>query len=128
MQVKENTIIKSHAVKWIENGYLKGRNVLFGLKLKIGGNKMIKRKVFAGIALAASISLIAPICVPDVSVNSVLAAEEEEAVELSVSGSFPCENGETLEYTFVDGVLTISGKGDKLVNKRYLITIGRLKR
>lgn len=81
---------------------------------------MRKRKIFAGIALVIGVSLMAPICVPDVLVNSVVAAEEEEliAVELAESGSFPCENGETLEYTFVDGVLTISGKGDKLVDRK----------
>lgn len=33
------------------------------------------------------------------------------------SGSLLCENGSTLDFTFVNGVLTISGNGDKLLDE-----------
>lgn len=40
---------------------------------------------------------------------------------LPASGSLACENGNTMDFTFTDGVLTISGTGDKLTeeNKHY---------
>lgn len=77
---------------------------------------MFRKKIFAGIALATSVSLITPMSVPFISANTVAMAMETDTA-LSSSGTLPCENGETIEYTFENGVLTISGKGDKLVDK-----------
>ena len=75
---------------------------------------MLKRKIFAGLALAVSVTLITPSGVPFAPVHSVVMAE---AAELPGSGTLPCKNGETIQYTFENGVLTISGKGDQLSSK-----------
>lgn len=74
---------------------------------------MLSKKIFAGIALVTSVSLITPMSAPFVPANSVAMAME---TELSQSGSLPCENGENIQYTFENGVLTLSGKGDKLAD------------
>lgn len=72
---------------------------------------MFKKKIFAGMALVASVSLITPMLAPVAPTSTIVMAAE---TELAASGSLPCENGQTIDYTFVNGVLTISGKGDKL--------------
>lgn len=75
---------------------------------------MLKKKIFAGMALVASVSLITPMTAPFAPANTVVMAME---TELASSGTLPCKNGETIQYTFENGVLTISGKGDELSSK-----------
>lgn len=41
-----------------------------------------------------------------------ISADEEP---IPASGNLPCENGNTISYTLENGVLTISGSGDKLI-------------
>lgn len=74
---------------------------------------MKRKNIFTGIAMILSISLMTPLCLPSAMVNTVVSAETQE---LEASGTLPCENGETIQYTFENGVVTISGKGDKLVD------------
>ena len=41
--------------------------------------------------------------------------EDASEQPIPASGTLPCENGNTISYTLENGVLTISGSGDKLI-------------
>lgn len=73
----------------------------------------MKSKFLKTVALATCLTVAMPANVYFAN-STTIKAETQQDATLQANGTVTCVDGSTMNYTFVDGVLTISGKGDEI--------------